>query len=265
MNQQAGDLGPLSMVVIDVGNSSTAMARWVDGEIEDTERANTGDQSAVTQALDRVREKCENQHRQALIIASVVPEATAWLSDFIENELELRPFVVGDNTPLPVDVDVADPSQIGVDRICAAAAAFEHTGHGCTVVDVGSAITIDLIDDDGVFKGGTILPGLALQAKALADYTAQLPLVEDLSSTCVIGKSTDEAIRSGIYFGVCGAIRGIVEQIATEENRWNQVVLTGGGAEVLKENLDFVDSWVPDLCLMGIGVAYIKRAMEMRG
>ncbi|NOX59478.1 MAG: type III pantothenate kinase [Planctomycetes bacterium] len=265
MNQQVGDLGPLSMVVIDVGNTSTAIARWIDGDIEDVQRAQTHDHAAVIQSLDRVRETCENQQRQALIIASVVPNATENLCDHIEGELDLRPFVVGQNTPLPVDVEVEDPAQIGVDRACTAAAAFEHTGHACTVIDVGSAITIDVIDDEGVFKGGTIMPGLHLQAKALADHTAQLPLIEDFPPKSVIGKSTDEAIRGGIFFGACGAIRGVVEEIASVENRWPQVVLTGGGSEALKDHLDFVDSWVPDLCLIGVGIAYIKRAMEMRG
>lgn len=265
MNYQVGDLGPLSMVVVDVGNSSIKLARWVDGEIKDMERVGSTDQSGVFRVLDVVREKCDNELRQAIIIASVVPEVTGWLADHIENELELRPFVVGQNTPLPVEVDVPEPSLVGVDRICSAAAAFDHTGHGCTIVDVGSAITIDLIDDDGVFKGGTIMPGPSLQAKSLSDNTAQLPLIEKMFTGDVIGKSTEAAIQSGIHYGTCGAIRGIVEQIATSENRWNQVVLTGGGAEALKEHLDFVDSWVPDLCLMGIGIAYIKRAAEMSG
>ncbi|GJM26962.1 MAG: type III pantothenate kinase [Phycisphaerae bacterium] len=265
MNYQVGDLGPLSMVVVDVGNSSIKLARWVDGDVKDVERVDSTDQAAAFRALDVVRDKCENELRQAIIIGSVVPEVTGWLADHIENELELRPFVVGQNSPLPIEVDVPDPSSVGVDRVCTAAAAFDHTGHGCTIVDVGSAITIDLIDDDGVFKGGTILPGPELQAKSLKTHTAQLPMVEKLSSDDVIGKSTDAAIQSGIHFGICGAIRGIVEQIATSENRWNQVVLTGGGAESLKEHLDFVDSWVPDLCLMGIGISYIKRAAEMRG
>jgi type III pantothenate kinase len=265
MNYQLGDLGPLSMVVIDVGNSSIKLARWDDGDIKDGQRVGSTDQAAAFRVLDAVRDKCENEMRQAIIIASVVPEVTGWLADHIENELELRPFIVGQNTPLPVEVDVPDPTSVGVDRICAAAAAFEHTGRGCTVVDVGSAITIDLIDDDGVFKGGTILPGPALQAKSLSDNTAQLPWVEKMTIGDVIGKSTEAAIQSGIHFGTCGAIRGIVEQIATSQNRWNQVVLTGGAAEGLRDHLDFIDSWVPDLCLMGIGIAYIKRAAEMRG
>ncbi len=265
MNYQVGDLGPLSMVVVDVGNTSIKLARWVDGDIKDVERVGSHVQADVFRALDVVREKCENEMRQAIIIASVVPEVTGWLADHIENELELRPFVVGQNTPLPVEVDLPEPSLVGVDRICTAAAAFDHTGHACTIVDVGSAITIDLIDNDGVFQGGTILPGPYLQARSLNSDTAQLPLVEKMLAGNVIGKSTDAAIQSGIHYGICGAIRGIVEQIATDENRWNQVVLTGGGAEALKDDLDFVDSWVPDLCLMGIGIAYIKRATEMRG
>ncbi|HNO77225.1 MAG TPA: type III pantothenate kinase, partial [Phycisphaerae bacterium] len=110
MNYQVGDLGPLSMVVVDVGNSSIKLARWVDGEIKDMERVGSTDQSGVFRVLDVVREKCDNELRQAIIIASVVPEVTGWLADHIENELELRPFVVGQNTPLPVEVDVPEPS-----------------------------------------------------------------------------------------------------------------------------------------------------------
>ena len=261
--QSIEKVGPLSIVVVDVGNTKIALARWVEGNVHDVRRLPLADRDGVLAALEEVRGLCENTVRQAIVIGSVVPETTAWLCEYIENTLDLRPFVIGDNTPLPVEVAVSEPSAVGVDRVCSAAAAFVRTGHACTVVSVGSAVTIDVIDDDGVFRGGAIFPGLQLQAQSLADHTAALPYVEPAVPASAIGADTQTAIQSGVCFGLVGAIRNIVEHIATEGNRWPQVVVTGGGSVLLQDQLDFADSMVPDLCLMGIGLAYMKRIEEM--
>ncbi len=259
------DLGPLSIVVIDIGNTNTGIARWVEGNVEDTRRVTTGDTTELVSALDEVRSLCENQERQAIVISSVVPEAAEYLASHIEQELDLRPFIVGQNTPLPVETAIEKSESVGIDRVCAAAAAFSRTEHACVVVQIGSAITIDLIDDDGVFQGGVIFPGMQLQASVLEEKTAQLPNVELTVNASVIGKNTEQAIQNGIVCGVAGAIRGVVEAIASERNQWPQVVMTGGGCQFLKEKLDFIDSWVPDLCLMGVGLSYIKRMSQIHG
>lgn len=259
------DLGPLSIVVVDVGNTNVAIARWIETDVFDIERVSVGDRDAIIAALDTVRGKSENKQRQAIVIASVAPDITAWLCDHIENTLNLRPFVVGGNTPLPIEVSLPDPAMVGVDRICTAAAAFHRTGHACTVVDIGTAVTVDSIDDEGVFRGGAIIPGLRLQSQALSDHTAQLPHVSPNSPGSVLGQNTTEAIQSGLHYGLVGAIRNIVETIATDDKRWAQVVVTGGDAERLLDHLDFADNVVPDLCLMGIGLAYIKRVRESIG
>jgi type III pantothenate kinase len=259
------DLGPLSIVVLDIGNSKTAIARWLEGTIEDRERVPTVDQSAIVTALATVRARAENPKRQAIVISSVVPDTTAWLQRHIEEELDLRAFVVGDNTPLPMEVDLPDPSQVGVDRVCGAAAAYSRVEGACVVIDAGTALTINAVDDDGVFRGGAILPGLTLQAEALSKSTAQLPLIDPAVPQSAVGRTTQEAITSGLIFGMVGAIRGIVEQIATEWNHWPHTVLTGGGGARLRDRLDFVDTWAPDLCLMGVGLAYMKRIEQMAG
>lgn len=257
--------GPLCIVVIDVGNTTVAIARWIETNVYDVKRVSVEDRDAIVGALDEVRGKSENQTRQAIVMASVVPEVTDWLSAHIEDNLNLRAFVVGRNTPLPVEIALPDAEKIGADRVCAAAAAFHRTGHACTVVDIGTAITVDVIDDDGVFRGGAILPGAQLWTKSLCDGTAQLPEVRLEVPSSVIGRNTVECIQSGISFGIVGAIRNIVERIATDANRWAQVVVTGGNAEWLIDELDFADNVVPDLCLMGVGLAYVKRIAESVG
>ena len=262
MTEGNGSAQDLSIIVVDAGNTTVAIGRWEDGNVFDVIHEPVADREATTEALETVRQKCANQQRQAIVIASVVPDVTEHLRTYIEQTLNLRPFVVGENTPLPIEVNLNEQDSVGVDRVCTAAAAFLRTEHACTVVDVGTAVTIDVIDDDGVFQGGAILPGLRMQAQSLAEQTASLPRVEVSQPASVVGKDTQQAICSGLWYGLAGAIRDVVEQIATEGSRWPQVVLTGGGAQELMGRLDFVDSVVPDLCLIGIGWAYVKRVQE---
>jgi type III pantothenate kinase len=261
---ELADVGSLSIVAVDVGNTNIGIARWVQGDLLDVRRVRTADGGRVREVLDEVRAGCENRQRQAIVIASVVPAVTGWLSEHIEEQLDMRPFVIGGNTPLPVEVAVREPGRVGVDRVCCAAAAYDRLKEFCVVVSVGSAVTIDVIDGQGTFRGGAILPGLKMQAKALAEHTAVLPEVEPVMPGSAVGQDTIEAIQSGICFGTAGAIRGIVEQIATDENKWPPVIVTGGGAEIIRARLDFADRFVPNLCLMGAGLAYMKRvAREM--
>ena len=112
----------------------------------------------------------------------------------------------------------------------------------------------------GVFLGGTILPGLALSARALHEHTAQLPLVEIGSPTETLGKDTESAIRNGIFAMMTGALREITERYATEIGKWPPLILTGGDAEAIAGACDFVDGIVPDLCLDGLVLAYKLHA-----
>ncbi|MCB9849524.1 MAG: type III pantothenate kinase [Phycisphaerales bacterium] len=264
IRESAGDADAISIVVVDAGNTRTKIARYLEGAVEDVSVANSQDEPATRDALATVRGKCANRERQAIVICSVVPDETELLIKHIEEDLDLRAFVIGDNTDLPMEVAVDVPAALGVDRVCTAAAAYVRIQQACVVVDVGSAVTVDFVDADGVFQGGAILPGPRTQAASLAATTAQLPLIEPGVVESVIGRNTSDAITSGIVVGLAGAIRGLVEEIATETGTWPQTVLTGGAAELLKDRLTFVDNWVPDLCLMGAGLAYLKRMAAMR-
>jgi type III pantothenate kinase len=264
IRELSNDPGPLSIVVVDIGNTTTRVARWVEGGVLDLGRAASADAAGVRAVLTTVRGHCENTERQAIVISSVVPAQTSLLADHITNDLDLRPFIIGDNTALPLEVAVRQPETLGVDRVCTAAAAYDRIGRACAVIDVGCAVTVDFVDNAGVFQGGAILPGPELQARALAEWTAQLPSISLHPGVPVVGKDTAEAIASGICVGLAGAIRGIVEAMAMEAGDWPQTLLTGGGAGLLLDRLDFVDNHVPDLCLMGAGLAYVKRALRMQ-
>jgi type III pantothenate kinase len=127
------------------------------------------------------------------------------------------------------------------------------------VASFGTAITIDCVSADGRFMGGAILPGLDMSFEALHEGTAALPQVEVETPGGAIGRNTHDAIVNGVVYGAVGALRELVERYATELGHWPQLVITGGNAGLVRQLADFVDSVVPDLCLMGVALAY-RRA-----
>jgi type III pantothenate kinase len=157
-------------------------------------------------------------------------------------------------------LEIDNELEVGVDRVCCAAAAFERVGGPCAVASFGTAITVDCVSADGRFLGGAILPGLDLCCQALHDGTAQLPRVLPGVPKTPFGKNTHDAIVGGVTYGLMGALREIVERFATELHEWPQLVITGGNAPLIADCADFVDSVVPDLCLMGIALAHRKAA-----
>jgi len=132
----------------------------------------------------------------------------------------------------------------------------------CVVADFGTAITIDCVSDNGIFLGGAILPGLHVGAEALARRTALLPEVRLARPEWVFGKDTRQAIVGGLVYGARGALRELTEAYATELGRWPPVIATGGDAELVAGGYDIVQAIVPDLCLLGVALAYQKTQLE---
>jgi len=168
-----------------------------------------------------------------------------------------RALVIGDVIPLPMATDLIDASTVGCDRVVSAAMAYERMNRAVVVADFGTAITIDCVGEEGVFLGGAILPGLAASAKAMHQTTAALPLITDPKlGEKPWGRTTDEAISTGLLATATGALRDLVERYATELGVWPEVIATGGDAERIVAHCDFIHAVVPDLLLMGIELAY---------
>jgi type III pantothenate kinase len=276
------------IIVIDIGNSTTAVGTWRAGRVKTPLEAPTDDLGAFREGLAEHARACPKGRPAATVIGSVVPEALERIRACAFREFDKEALVVGDNVPLPMDVAVDDASAIGVDRVCSAAAVFEKLQSACTIVDFGTAVTVDLVDDDGQFLGGAILPGINLQLRALHEHTAALPLVSiadfrlggtDSSNSgeqsadrkpqtaipkAPYGRNTAEAMQNGVCLGIAGAVRSLVEGYATSLKRWPQVVATGGDLSFIAPHCDFLDTLVSDLTLQGIGLAYRKH-MTARG
>lgn len=167
------------------------------------------------------------------------------------------------HTDLPLAVALEAPARVGIDRLAAAAAAatLRPPRSGAVVVDCGTAVTVDLVDRDGRFLGGAILPGPALQARALERGTSLLPEIESLGEAeppPMPGRHTREAIAAGIGWGIRGAVRELVtralDALGGDGPGGPPVIVTGGwGRNVLPVLPGAVE--VPDLVLAGIAMA----------
>ncbi len=265
MTQIPREYDPLApALAIDVGNTNTSIATWHEGRVKSPVTIATGDDEAFAEAFAAHREAFPKKRPVAVIIGAVVPAACARIAEVVQVELGQRALIVGDTIPLPIDVAVEDPRAIGVDRVCAAAAAACELNTACTIVDFGTAVTVDLVDDEGVLQGGAILPGLELQLRSLNEHTAALPKVMPAIPELPYGRNTAEAMQTGVCRGVAGAVRGLVEAYATKLGSWPHVVATGGSLELLAPQCDFIDSAVANLTLQGVGLAY-ARYLSDRG
>lgn len=247
------------IAVVDVGNHATDVAMYVKGEVSDRQRFATSEMGSISSVLQTIAGKGQDEQLAGVAIASVVPDVNDVIQKVVEDEFDLEPLFVGQQIPLPMDVLVDEPASVGVDRICAAASAFQRRKEACIVVDFGTAITLDVVDDNGAFMGGAIMPGFVMQSRCLNRQTAQLPEVDVIKPDGCIGGNTVHAIQVGIYQGVVGAVRRMVEEYSTQLGRWLPAVATGGDAKLVSEDCEIFDAIVEDLTLAGVGLAFDKR------
>ncbi len=250
-------------LVIDVGNSETVLGlvrpdsldlagHW---RVSTTVPRTVDEYELVLRALLGGRGFSADDVGRA-VLGSVVPAATGVLTDALARIAEEPVVVVTAQSPLPITLDVDEPLTVGADRIVNTLAAKEMYGRDTIAVDLGTATTFDCITADGVFRGGVISQGIQAGLDWLGKKTAKRPNVELGPPEWVIGRRTEECIRSGVFFSAVDAVDGIVRRIKAE---WGipdiYVVATGGYAEVIGPHAETVDHVEPFLTLYGLALA----------
>lgn len=248
-----------ALLAIDIGNTRIGLGIWDGDGLHDARRIDVDRLDEHRAALEEIW-GAMNGGRRAVVIGSVNARSAVRVQEMVEDVSGTAALRVRDDLPLPMPLDVENDREIGVDRVCCAAAAFERVHGACAVASFGTAITVDCVSERGHFLGGAILPGFQMCCNALHEGTAQLPRVSPSLPTAVFGKNTHDAIVNGVVYGAVGALREIVERYATELREWPKLVITGGNAPLVAELVDYVDAVVPDLCLMGIALAYRAAA-----
>lgn len=251
-----------ALVVIDIGNTRIGLGVCDGDGVHDVVRVPADEPQAWPEAIARVWSATSDARQRAIVIASVAPQQTARMAAMVEEQTGMTPLRIREDVPLPLPLEIDNPDEVGVDRVCNAAAAFERVGGACAVAAFGTAITIDCVSEEGHFIGGAILPGLEMSCAALHAHTAQLPEVHPADPQGPFARNTHDAIVNGVAYAAVGALREIVERFATSLGAWPQLIVTGGNATIVSNLADFVDAVVPDLGLMGIALAYRRAAGE---
>lgn len=261
----------MNLIAIDIGNSKIKTAFYLDDEEKFLRTFAEGETlekdlaETLIEAWDRVPtvKDARIPVKDGVIVASSVrPAWTEMLDRLVAETLGEKVLLIGREIPLPIETALDNPLEAGTDRLTAAAAAFAVVEGPVVVADFGTAVTVDLVDESGVFLGGTISPGFAMSAKTLHENTAKLPQVTMQKPVQPFGANTEEAIRAGLYYAAIGLLETICRKYADQLGRWPQVILTGGAAGLIAEDCEFVDSYVPNLTVRGIIIAYKKYLYE---
>ena len=191
-------------------------------------------------------------------LASVVPAVTAHLEAVLPRLVGAAPLVIRHTLALPFRLAYETPETLGTDRIAAAAAAFARYSdagrRSVVALDAGTAVTLEVVEAGGVYRGGVIGAGPQLVRQALAGGTAQLPTVPLVLPPSAVGRSTQEALQAGILYGFLDGVRGLLRRTADALGAAPAVVATGGWSPFLAEHLDAIDDVDPHLVLRGIRV-----------
>ena len=245
----------LRLIVVDVGNTSTAVGLWSDGRVTNVGHCDGGfDEASV--AVEALAEKlCGSSRRKVLAYVSVVPgEDCKWRGFAKAHGLEFRQ-VSHDRMGGLIKIDYPKPETIGADRLADAAGAVSRYGSPVLVMDFGTALTAAVVTGDGVWRGGVIAPGFPLMRDYLFERTAKLPRMKLGSGKAPkIGRSTEEAMRFGALVGYRGMVREIVATLSRNFKEEFRLVATGGFAKWVLSDLDMPFTIDPTLTLHGAGL-----------
>jgi len=259
----------MNVIAIDIGNTNITVGLFVKDQEKFIEHLPGGENDKLQKLLISAWEQIDfvegakvKKRDGVIVVSSVKDEWTEVIGDICKDSLDEKIKVIGRDVSLPIEMGIDNPSEVGTDRVVSAAAAFAVIEDAVVIADFGTAVTIDLVDEEGVFLGGVIAPGFEMGAKALAEGTARLPKIDVTVANRVIGGNTADAINAGLYYSAVGLLETVTRKFAEEIGRWPQIIVTGGSAGIIKENCEFVDSWVPNLAVRGVVLAYKKHLAD---
>jgi type III pantothenate kinase len=247
------------LLAVDCGNTQTVFGLY-DGErlVEQwrvaTEPNRTGDELGTLIGdlvdLGRVTGVC---------LSSTVPPLIREYEQFAERWAKAPLLVVepGVRTGIPMRHDA--PHQVGPDRIVNAVAARERYGAPCIVVDFGTSTNFDVVAADGAYVGGVLAPGVEVSMEALFTRAARLTKVDFAEPPAVIGKTTEQALQSGLVYGFAGQVDGIVKRIRGELGDNARVVATGGLADLIAPHTESIELVDPHLTLEGLRLIWAQN------
>jgi type III pantothenate kinase len=256
------------LLAVDAGNTNIVFALLEEGVIRArwriaTDPRRTADQYAVWLHQLLELEGYRRDAVDAVIIGTVVPRATHNLEVLARKYFSVEPVIAGQPpAEWGIELDVIEPKTVGADRVLNAIAAHALHQGDLIVIDFGTATTFDLVDYSGAYKGGIIAPGINLSLDALVTAAAKLPRIaieapkENLS---VIGRTTEDQMHIGIFWGYVAMIEGLVARMRAEIGRPARVIASGGLATLFDKHSKVFDAIEPDLTIQGLALLWQRR------
>ncbi|MFB0972017.1 MAG: type III pantothenate kinase [Neofamilia sp.] len=255
------------LLVIDIGNTNIVLGIYKDEELIydwriSTDKDKTTDEYGLMLMQILNNTKLEIEDISDIIISSVVPTVMDILPEVCIKYFKIDPIVIGPGVKTGMNILYDNPKEVGADRIVNGVAAYNKYGGPLIVVDLGTAITFDVINEKGDYLGGVITPGIKISADALFLRASKLPKVEITKPEKVIGKNTVNSIQSGLVHGYVGLIDHIIEKIAEElelEISEINIVATGGFSKVISSESKYIQKMDQMLTLEGLRIIYERN------
>lgn len=245
------------LLACDIGNTNITLGIFEGENLIQTLRLASGKELTKKEYENALYSMLKDYRIDGCIIASVVEELDETLKEAIDNIFKINSLLLKNNLNLGVKLKLKNPKEVGADRIANAYGAYVLYKKPTIVVDLGTATTFDILDKNGDFSGGVIMPGINLQLRSLNSNTSKLPSISAKYVSKAIGDNTADAMLSGVIRGSACAIEGLIEQSEKELEGRAQIIATGGDSELIskymKRKFDVVN---PNLTLEGLKFLY---------
>lgn len=222
------------VLAIDIGNTNIVLGEWERSRLGfvsriETDKNMTDDSYAVR--LKNIFEiyGVRTEKIEGAIISSVVPQVTGAVASAVTRLTGKKPLVVGPGLKTGLNIRIDDPGELGSDIVVDAVAALSKYPKPIIFFDMGTATTVGLIDSDGCFLGGAIMPGVRTSFDALSEHASLLPHIGLEAPRSVIGKSTSECMKSGAVYGTACMLDGMVARLEEALGQGKATVVATGG------------------------------------
>ncbi|MBQ4612639.1 MAG: type III pantothenate kinase [Clostridia bacterium] len=252
------------LLVLDMGNTNITIGVFDGDKLVLQSRMATDprqmeDQYAVA-LMDLLRlYKLEANAFKGAVLSSVVPPLNHALCEAVRKVTALTPLLIGPGTKTGLNIRIDNPSSLGADLLVGAVAAVDKVGFPCIVWDLGTATTVSVVDKDGAFRGGAIMPGIGTAMRSLAENTSLLPSISLDAPQKVIGANTTACLQSGAVFGNAAMLDGMNERIIAELGYDAPVIVTGGLGRQIVPHCRRAVAYVDELLLDGLRLIYDKN------
>jgi type III pantothenate kinase len=252
------------LLVVDVGNTQTHLGTFRGEELVEswrfaTVRSSTADELGVALRALLALRGMSFADIDASIVSSTVPQLRPEWTEMARRYLGHPMPVVGPGLRTGMAIRYDNPREIGPDRLVNAVAGYEALGGPCVIVDFGTAVTHDVVSAEGEYLGGVIFPGVEISLEALTDRAAALPRIDLVEPRALIGKSTVDAIRSGVLFGYAAMVDGLVGRLRDELGDGLRALATGGLAPLVVPYCESIDAVDDELTLTGLRLVWERN------